>query len=212
VSILDAALLDRASRLSSATMHEAAGKIGALPAGIKPLAPHFRVCGRVFPVKSPPGDNLWLHRGIAEARAADVLVVDTGSGFEYGYWGEVMTLAAQVRGIAGLVLTGGVRDSLRIIEMGFPVFSSTISIQGTAKDPNGNGSLGDPLRIGGATVAKGDLILGDADGVLVVPQSQAHQVIADSERRDRDEVRIFESLRAGKTTLEIYGLPGGLTT
>jgi 4-hydroxy-4-methyl-2-oxoglutarate aldolase len=209
MSSLDTAFIQRAARLSSATLHEAAGKSGALPASIKPLAPHLRLCGRAFPVKSPPGDNLWLHRGIVAAGRGDVLVVDAGAGVEYGYWGEVMTLAAQVRGIAGLVLTGGVRDSLRIIEMGFPVFSGAVSIQGTVKDPHGAGSLGEPLKIGGATVAAGDLILGDADGVVVVAQSRARDAVADSERRDQDEVRIFEALRAGKSTIEIYKLPGG---
>lgn len=83
-------LLERARHLSSATVHEAAGKIGALPSTLKSLHPSFIVCGRAFPVQSPPGDNLWLHRALAAAQPGDVLIVSTGGAHEFGYWGEVM--------------------------------------------------------------------------------------------------------------------------
>lgn len=195
------------SRLSSATLHEAAGKIGALPAALKPLTPGMRIWGRALPVSSPPGDNLWLHHAIYAARPGEVLVVDVGTGAEYGYWGEVMALAAQVRRISGLIITGGVRDSLRMVEMNFPVFSATVCIRGTGKNPRGVGSIGAPIRIGDVTVNRDDVVFGDADGVVVLPAARAQAIAAESRARDAAEQTIFEQLRAGKTTVEIYRLP-----
>src|SRR6202042_2216120 len=98
-----------------------------------------------------------LHRAIYAAVAGDVLGVDVGDGSEYGYWGEVMALAAQTRGIAGLVTTGGVRDSVRLAEMGFPVFAKCICIRGTAKNPGGRGKVGEPIILGETLIRKGDL-------------------------------------------------------
>jgi len=205
--MLDDALIARAAHLSSATLHEAAGKRGALPASLKPLASHQRVCGRALPVLSPPGDNLWLHRGIAAAEPGDVLIVDVGDGLEYGYWGEIMAQGAQARGVAGLVITGGVRDSLRMVAMDFPVFSAAVCIQGTGKDPHGAGQVGAPLTLGRTEIRRGDLVFGDADGVVVLPQAEAEAIIMASERRDADEAIILERLRAGETTIDIYDLP-----
>lgn len=200
-------LLERASRLSSATVHEAAGKAGALPSFIKPLSPAMRLYGRALPVRSPPGDNLWLHRAIYRAKLGDVLVVDVGDGTEYGYWGEVMAVAAQVRQIAGLVISGGVRDQLRLIKLGFPVCAARTCIRGTRKDPRGDGQIGSPITIGEVTIRQGDLVLGDADGVIVLPASEAEASIQESEKRDALELSIFDRLRRGETTIEIYHLP-----
>lgn len=200
-------LVAEVALLSAATIHEAAGKIGALPASLKPLASHMRLCGRALPVGSPAGDNLWLHHAIYEAKPGEVLVVDVGKGRDFGYWGEVMALAAQVRGIAGLVITGGVRDSLRMIEMGFPVFSAAVCIRGTRKDPRGAGSIGEPIGIGDVPIKRGDIVFGDADGVVVLPAERAADIVAESRARDQAELAIFEQLRAGKSTLDIYGLP-----
>lgn len=205
----DVDLFSRAARLSTATVHEAAGRIGALPSTIKPLSVGQTLSGRAFPVKSPPGDNLWLHRAIYAAAAGDVLVIEAGDGVEFGYWGEVMALAAQVRGIAGLVITGGVRDSQRMVEMGFPVCSGAVCIQGTIKDPQGAGQLNQPVIIGEVTVNPGDWILGDADGVVVVPAERMLEVVNRSERRDAAEQDIFARLRAGDSTIAVYDLPGG---
>ena len=203
----DAALIARALGRSSATLHEAAKKIGALPASIKPHAVDVRVCGTAFPVRSPSGDNLWLHHAIYAAAAGDVLVIDVGSDPEYGYWGEVMAVAAQARGIAGVVINGGARDVERMLAMRFPVFSMTPSIRGTVKDVDGDGTLGAPVKMGGATISRGDLVFGDIDGVVVLPRAAVAQVVADGELRDTQEEEIFRRLRAGETTMAIYGLP-----
>lgn len=197
----------RAASLSSATLHEAAGRIGALPSFIKPLSCSMRLFARALPVRCMPGDNLWLHRALVEARAGEALVVDTGGGIEYGYWGEVMTVAARERGVAGLVIAGGVRDSLRIIETGFPVFSAGICIRGAGKDPGGPGAIAEPIVIGRTAINRGDLICADADGVMVLPAGRAAAAIEQGYARELEEQRIFARLRNGETTMAIYSLP-----
>ncbi|MEU1180716.1 RraA family protein [Streptomyces sp. NPDC005820] len=205
---------DRAERpetseitVGSASLYEAAGKVGALPAVIRSIHPGMRVIGPALPVRSPAGDNLWLHRAIYAAERGDVLVVDTGSGLEHGYWGEVMTAAAQHRGIAGLVITGGVRDSAELIARGFPTFAGAVSVRGTTKNPQGDGDVGSAVRIGDVVVRRGDLVLADDDGVVVLPAADAAKALAEAERRDSAEADIMTRLSAGETTIDIYGLP-----
>jgi 4-hydroxy-4-methyl-2-oxoglutarate aldolase len=198
--------LAAATGLSSATLHEAAGKVGALPAGLKPLVPSMRVCGPALPIRCPSGDNLWIHRALALAKSGEVLIVDVGTGVEFGYWGEIMSTAAIARGIAGLVINGGVRDSQALIALGLPIFSAMIAIRGTAKDPTGDGAIGEPVRIGEVVVHKGDLIVGDADGLVVLAPAQAELAVAAAIDREIAEAAILERLRAGALTLDIYDL------
>lgn len=193
--------------LTSATAHEAAGRIGALPSAIKPLDPAMRLEAPAFPVRAVPGDNLWLHRAVYAAAPGEVLVVDTGDGFEYGYWGEVLAEAAITRGLAGLVIHGGVRDAARLIELGWPVFAERVCIRGTGKDPEGDGELGEPVVIGQQTVHLGDLIVADADGVVVIPARRIDEVRALSAERDAVEAGYIDRIRGGESTVEIYRLP-----
>ena len=193
--------------LGAATLHEAAGRIGALPSGIQPLSPELSVAGPAFPVVVPPGDNLWLHHAIAQASPGDVLVVSTGGAREFGYFGEVMAVAALARGIAGLVIDGGVRDAAQMIALGFPVFADRRCIRGTIKDPRKSGSLGAPLTIGTTQIERDDLVVGDADGVVVIPEPRIEAVIALGAEREAAEAEYFARLRAGETTLGVYHLP-----
>lgn len=199
------AMVARAAKLSAATLHEAACRVGALPSDLGPITSSMRLTGRALPVRCPAGDNLWIHHALAQAQAGDVLVVETGpQGADYGYWGEIMATAAQVRGVAGLVITGGVRDTLRLIEMGLPTFTTRITIRGTAKNAKGDGAVGEAVRIGDVVVRRGDLVFGDADGVVVLTPAQAALAIPASEKRDADEVAIIEKLKGGALTLDVY--------
>lgn len=196
-----------ASLLSSASLHEAGGKIGALPPELKPLSSEQRLFGPVFPVRCPAGDNLYLHHAIYAASPGDILVVDAGGATQFGHWGDIMTSAAQERGLAGLVIYGGVRDSQQIVSMEFPVYSTGIGIQGTDKDPEGAGSLNSTIRIGEVDIHPGDWIFGDCDGVVVLPARAAESIVRKSLDRDAQEDAILWRLKAGETTLEIYNLP-----
>ncbi|MEU3618015.1 4-carboxy-4-hydroxy-2-oxoadipate aldolase/oxaloacetate decarboxylase [Streptomyces sp. NPDC006872] len=193
----------------SASVHEASGRRGALPSRIKPVAPGMRLHGPAYPLRCPAGDNLWLHRAVAEAPEGAVLVAAVVGDGEYGYWGEVLSHAASARGLAGLVIDGGVRDVEALAAVGFPVFSRGICIQGTRKEPSGDGALAAPVWIGRTVVSVGDLVIGDADGVVVVSAATASDVLAEARLREKEEATIIARLAAGETTLDIYGLPPG---
>ncbi|WP_082456342.1 RraA family protein [Novosphingobium sp. Leaf2] len=190
----------------TSSIHEAAGRIGALPSTIKPLALTMTLAGPALPVRCPPGDNLWIHRAMIEARPGEVLVVDCGGGGEFGYWGEIMATSGITVGLGGLVITGGVRDSLALIELGLPTFCGRVCIQGTGKDPNGDGAVGEPIRIGNVTVRRGDLVVGDADGVMSLCADVADGFVAAARARERKEAEILQRVRAGEPTLDVYNL------
>ena len=194
-----------ARALPTATLHEAGGKIGALPSIIKPVAAAFRCCGPALTVHSPGGDNLWLHRALDVAQAGDVLVVHVSGAYDHGYWGEIMTTMAKARGLAGLVIDGCVRDGVLLEQIGFPVFARGLCIRGTAKDYGAIGWINAPVLVGDVTVSAGDLVVGDADGVVVVPRLRAAEVVAKSQQRERDEAAILKRLEAGESTMQVYG-------
>jgi 4-hydroxy-4-methyl-2-oxoglutarate aldolase len=202
---MDRELVREAGRLGSATLHEASGQRGALPSAIKPIASGMRVAGPAFTVTTPPGQNLWIHRALAAAAAGDVLVVVTSGHYDYGYWGDIMTVGARAREIAGLVIDGFVRDSESIARLGFPVFARGLSIRGTKKDTAAPGAFETPVNLADVTVEPGDLVVGDADGVVVVARSSVTEIVEKGRARERREVEVVERLRKGETTLEIYG-------
>ena len=199
------AIVVAASHLPTATLHEAGGKIGALPSAIRPVAASFRCCGPALTVHSPGGDNLWLHRALAIAKPGDVLVVHVSGAHEHGYWGEIMTTMAKVKGLAGLVIDGCVRDGVLLEQIGFPVFARGLCIRGTGKDYGAQGWLNAPVLVGDIVVAAGDLVVADGDGVVVVPRARAAEVVDKAQRREADEAAILKRLEAGETTMQVYG-------
>lgn len=194
-----------ARSLPTATLHEAGGKIGALPSALKPIAAGMSLCGPALTVHSPGGDNLWLHRALDVAQPGDVLVVHCSGAYEHGYWGEIMATMAQARGVAGLVIDGCVRDGALLAQMGFPVFARGLCIRGTGKDFGAIGWINHPVRIGEITVHAGDLVVGDGDGVVVLPRDRAADIISKSQQREADEAAYLQRLKAGESTLDVYG-------
>lgn len=162
------------------------------------------VAGPAFTVECTPGDNLAIHASLTRAPAGAVLVVDVGVVTDRGYWGEVLTTAAQVRGLTGLVIDGGVRDVAALEDHGFPVFASTVALTGASK--NRPGITGAPIGCGGVTVRTGDTVVGDADGVVVIPSDAFEDVVERARRRVEREQSLFTELRAGRTTLELLDL------
>jgi len=172
---------------------------------IAPAWPGARLAAPAFPVQCTAGDNLAIHVAAARAPAGSVLVVDVGELADYGYWGEVLTTAAQARGIQGLVIDGGVRDIEALQRLGFAVFASTIALRGATKDKVGAVEV--PIRCGGAPVSPGDWVVGDADGVAVVPGERRDEVLAAAAARTEKEAGLFDALRTGDTsTLELLSL------
>ena len=200
----DGQLLDAYRGQATATVFEVNGKKGAMAFAIKPLYPGMKVCGPALPVFAPPGDNLMLHYAITVARPGDVLVVDAMGFTEMAAWGDIMTTAAQARGIAGLVIDGCVRDAEAIRGMAFPVFARGANMRGPAKGLPGK--VAEPIFCGGVPVAPGDLVLGDDDGVVVVARAEAKDVLARARKREADEDEKRRQLKAGKTTVELLGV------
>ncbi len=174
---------------------------------IKPIAIGTSVAGRVFTARCHAGDNLAIHRAVAAAEPGDVLVVDAG-GHEAGYWGEVLAVAAQARGIRGLIIDGGVRDSAALKRRGFPVWARGVSIQGTVKVTVG--AIGKPITCGGVSVRTGDYVLADDDGVVIIPHERAEEVIELARQRVEKEADLMQRLAAGELTLDLLNLRGGL--
>lgn len=197
-------LVEAAGRFPSSTLHEAAGKIGAFPSVIKPIDPSFRLCGPALTVQSPPGDNLWVHRAIYAAEPGDVLVVTVNGVYEHGYWGEIMSTASKVRRLGGMVIDGCVRDGELLKSIGFPIFARGLCIRGTGKDFAARGWINAPILIGDVTIAAGDLVLADSDGVVAVPRAQAAAAIDAAGKREAHELEILKRLKGGETTLKIY--------
>ena len=195
-------------RLGSATL----GESGGLPTDrrLKPAWPGATVAAPAYPVACTPGDNLAVHVAVTTAPAGSVLVVDVGPIPDRGYWGEVLTTAAESAGLVGLVIDGGVRDVAALEAHRFPVFSSTISLPGARKDQPG--TVGAPVTIGGVPVARGDWVVGDVDGVTVVPAASLDAVRAAGEARESKEAGFFAALQLGKTTVELLGLDASLIT
>ena len=199
------ALIEAAARCQPATLHEAAGKIGALPSAIKPMAPGFKLCGPAFTVHGPGVDNLWLHRALVLAQPGDVLVAYVSGTYEAGYWGEIMSTMARQRGINGLLIDGCVRDSELLAQIALPVFARGLCLRGTGKDFDAIGWINAPVLIGDITIHPGDLIVGDGDGVVAIPRAQIAAAIEGAQRREAQEADILKRLREGATTLDIYG-------
>lgn len=200
---------EQALAAGSATLHESMGRRGALPHVIKPVYEGATLAGPAFTVSSPVGDNLFIHHALYAARPGDILVVDVPATAEYGYWGEILSEAAKARELGGLIITGGVRDVEALRRVGFPVFATTICIRGTGKDPNGDGAFGPDvrLRLGEVDVASGDFVVGDADGLVVVPSDEVAETVARADERRRKEEALIEHLRQGETTVVLYDLP-----
>jgi 4-hydroxy-4-methyl-2-oxoglutarate aldolase len=199
------ALVERAAAFGTATLHEAGGKIGALPSAIKPMHPSFSIAGPAFTVHSPPSDNLWLHRAIAIAKPGDVLVVFTDGVYEHGYWGEIMSTAANAAKLGGLVIDACVRDGALLGKVGFPVFARGLCIRGTGKDFAARGWINHPLLLGDVTVEAGDLIVGDTDGVVAIPRAKVETVVQKSREREDKEAETMRQLTAGEKSIDLYG-------
>lgn len=196
--------IEALGRLGTATVHEAQGKAGALDGAVKPIAAGMRLAGTALTVAVKPGDNLAIHYAVTIAEPGDVLVVDAGGYVEAGPWGDLLTTYAQQRGVAGLVIDGAVRDVDTIVAAGFPVFSRGISIKGTEK--NQPGDVGGSIVCAGAVVRRGDVVLGDTDGVVVVPAEKAETALAAALAREEHEETMRERVRAGESLAHLIGL------
>ncbi len=192
------------AKFSPATIHEAQGRKGALSSRLKPVDYRMKLCGPAFTVKSSPRDNIMLQLAINYAKPGDIIVVSAGEYEEAGSFGDVLANACLAKGIGGLVTDTGVRDTLQLRDLGFPVFSLSACIKGTVKETLG--TLNDSIIVGGEIINPGDIIVGDADGLVVVRREEAQEAAKLSQAREDAEAGYIEAYKNGATVIEVSKL------
>ncbi len=200
----DQAVIDELGAAGTATVHEAIGRFGFAGPHLRPIQHDARIAGSAVTVSSHPGDNIMIHAAVEVCQAGDVLVVTNTSESSHGMFGELLATSLMARGVRGLVIDAGVRDTSELRQMGFPVWSRHVSCQGTVK--NTPGSVNVPVVLGNVTVNPGDIICADDDGVVVVERADAAWALEQSARRLTKEAESRSRLAAGELGLDFYGL------
>ena len=192
---IDAATVQAASAYASSILADVAGRRGAMDGRIQALMPAMRVCGPAFTIEVRPGDNLMIHAAMAMARPGDVLVIDGKADRTAALMGSIMLNACKRLGLAGVVLDASIRDTEELRELGFPVWSIGANPNGPTKGVPGR--INWPLSCGGVTVNPGDLIVGDADGVVVVEREKAAALLPLAAKKVADERQRIADITGG---------------
>jgi len=200
----DREILDGLAPVGTATVHEAIGRRGYLGPDLKPIQQGARIAGSAVTVLSHPGDNMMLHAAVEVCEPGDVLVVATTAPSTHGMFGDLLAASLMTRGVRGLVMDAGVRDTHDLREMGFPVWTRHVSCQGTVKATAG--SVNVPVTIGGISIEPGDVVCADDDGVVRVGRHEAAWSLQMSLERIAKEQGTRDRLLSGELGVDFYGL------
>ena len=189
--------------LPTTAISDATGGHTNLRSEIKPLADHFKIAGRAITVRLPDGENGAVLEAIRAANEGDILVIDAKGNTNRAVAGDFVISLAKGIGVQGLVVDGVIRDIAAIRELDFPVFSLGTTV--AAGNKNGGGQVNVPIAVGSVTVQPGDYIIGDIDGVIVVPQEDAERIVTAAEEKvKKDEIREQEAHENGKESIIAY--------
>ena len=204
----DPALIARAAQHSVADLHEGmgavAGRMCLMAPGMKPIQQERDICGPAVTAWNFPGDNLAIHAALHVAGEGQVLVLTNGGGAQGALWGDVACGFAVKKGLAGAVVDGAVRDTDAIRALGFPVWSTAVSVEHPEK--RGPAAVNVPVMAGGVLVEPGDVIRADADGVLVIPRALLHATVEGAERRADYEIEVRRRIADGELPLDVLGM------
>ncbi len=189
-------LVKALAAMVTAHLSDNMNRIVAGGAALRPMHRGGKLCGPAFTVKVAPGDNLMVHKAIDTAAPGDVIVVDAGGEITHAIIGDIMSSLAEKRGVAGFVINGAIRDAAEIGARGFPVYARGVTHRGPYK--NGPGEINAPIALDGMVVHPGDIIVGDADGVVAVPLAHAEEVLALARAQLAKETATLKDIAAGK--------------
>jgi 4-hydroxy-4-methyl-2-oxoglutarate aldolase len=197
-------LVKRLGALGTSTVHEAYGRAGLMKPYLRPVWAGGEAAGTAVTVLVHPGDNWMIHVAVEQCRPGDILVVGCSADNTDGMFGDLLATSLMARSVTGLVIDAGVRDAKSLREMGFPVWSRAISAKGTVKATLGAVNI--PLVCAGINVVPGDAVIADDDGVVVVRNKDAAEVVAKAEKRHSDEEGKRKQLASGKLGLDMYNM------
>lgn len=196
-------MLQRLKKLPTTALSDATGGHTNVASDIKPLVSSFKIAGRAVTVRLPDGENGAVLQAISEAAQGDILVIDAKGNTNRAVAGDFVMQLAQGVGVQGFVVDGVIRDSVAAIDIDFAVFSKGTTV--AAGNKHGGGAVNVPVAIGGVAVQPGDYIVGDADGVIVIPQAMIETVIEAAEAKvHKDELREQEALADGEASIRAY--------
>ena len=200
----DKNLINKFKKIPASIVSDAMNRMNSMSADINPIIENVHVAGSAITVQCMVGDNIMVHKAIYIAEPGDVIVIDSKGHTHSSVWGSIMTKASKMRGIEAVVIDGAIRDINDNRKDSFPIYCKGYVPGGSQKSWGGNINM--PIHCGGVSINPGDIIVGDDDGIVVVPLDMAEIVLNKSLETLKKEKEWIKKIEEGKTTLEAIGL------